>query len=421
MQCSLSFKKFYMAKLMSRSRARVERLFGEGFRVCIQFALWSGLAALTALPGALLAQVTSADTAVQPASAATAAVPPAVPMRGAPTQPVPRTWLNVPRTLGHLQAADLGLVINTADPYSVEVGEFYIAARKLKPEQVLRVVLPVKAVLTPEEFSVLALRIEATFGEQTQALAMAWTLPYAVNCNSITAAVTMGFDGALCSQSCAASRASLYFNSVSVKPQTDLKMRPSMLLAANDVAGAKAMILRGVAADHSLGLRGAPPVHAHYLITNDKLRNVRARLFPPPGLLRRFGVEVHVDEAQTLDNASRVLLYQTGLATVDKLDSVRWVPGAVADHLTSSGGVLDGSGGQMTTSSWIASGATASYGSVSEPCNHVQKFPHPQVLLLHYMQGASLIEAYWKSVAWPQQGVFVGEPLATPFSLRSTR
>ena len=408
---------------MSRSRARVERLFGEGFRFRVygQFALWSGLAALTALPGALLAQVTSADTAAQPASAATTAVPPAAPMRGAPTQPVPRTWLNVPRTLGHLQAADLGLIINTADPYSVEVGEFYIAARKLKPEQVLRVVLPVKAVLSAEEFSVLALRIQAAFGEQTQALAMAWTMPYAVNCNSITAAVTMGFDGALCAQSCAASRASLYFNSVSVKPQTDLKMRPSMLLAANDVAGAKAMILRGVAADHSLGLRGAPPVHAHYLVTNDKLRSVRARLFPPPGLLRRFGVDVHIDEAQALENASRVLLYQTGLVSVDKLDTVRWVPGAVADHLTSSGGVLDGSGGQMTALAWIASGATASYGSVSEPCNHVQKFPHPQVLLLHYMQGASLIEAYWKSVAWPQQGVFVGEPLAAPFSLRATR
>ena len=28
------------------------------------------------------------------------------------------------------------------------------------------------------------------------------------------------------------------------------------------------------------------------------------------------------------------------------------------------------------------------------------------------------IEAYWKSVAWPGQGVFIGEPLATPFRLR---
>ena len=26
-----------------------------------------------------------------------------------------------------------------------------------------------------------------------------------------------------------------------------------------------------------------------------------------------------------------------------------------------------------------------------------------------------LVESYWKSVAWPGQGVFIGEPLATPF------
>jgi hypothetical protein len=40
------------------------------------------------------------------------------------------------------------------------------------------------------------------------------------------------------------------------------------------------------------------------------------------------------------------------------------------------------------------------------------------VLLLNYAQGSSALEAYWRSVAWPQQGVFIGEPLAAPFSRR---
>ncbi len=97
-----------------------------------------------------------------------------------------------------------------------------------------------------------------------------------------------------------------------------------------------------------------------------------------------------------------------------------WVPGALADHLTSVGGVLNGQNAQSTVLEWIASGATASHGAVSEPCNHLQKFPHPQLLLLHYMQGSTAIEAYWKSVAWPQQSLFVGEPLAAPFALVST-
>ncbi|MCP2937667.1 hypothetical protein NK983_33720, partial [Salmonella enterica subsp. enterica serovar Typhimurium] len=35
--------------------------------------------------------------------------------------------------------------------------------------------------------------------------------------------------------------------------------------------------------------------------------------------------------------------------------------------------------------------------------------------------GETLIEAYWKSVAWPGEGVFVGEPLARPFGMRTTR
>ena len=67
---------------------------------------------------------------------------------------------------------------------------------------------------------------------------------------------------------------------------------------------------------------------------------------------------------------------------------------------------------------WISAGATASHGTVSEPCNHRQKFPHPQVLLLSYLQGSTAIEAYWRSVLWPGQGLFVGEPLAAPFARR---
>jgi uncharacterized protein (TIGR03790 family) len=327
-----------------------------------------------------------------------------------------RTWVGVPRTVGRISSAELGLVINTADPYSVEVGEFYAVARKLSPDQVLRIELPVKPVLAPDEFAALAAKIEAHFGERTQALALAWAQPYAVDCNSITGALAMGFDASLCAQSCAPSRPSRYFNSVTTRPRSDLKMRPSMLLAASDVASARAMIERGVASDRTLGMRGAPPVHAYYLITNDRARGVRAFLYPPPGLLRRQGVEVHVQTQQALEGATRLLLYQTGLTRVDKLDTLSWVPGAVADHLTSFGGRLDAKSGQMSALEWIGSGATASYGSVSEPCSHPQKFPHPQLLLAHYLQGSTVLEAYWKSVAWPQQGVFVGEPLAAPFA-----
>jgi uncharacterized protein (TIGR03790 family) len=320
------------------------------------------------------------------------------------------------RDAGHLTAADLGLVINTADPYSEAVGRYYAEKRHLPPSQVLRVELPVRGTLEPEEFERLRQQIDAHFGPQVQALALAWSRPYAVQCNSITGALALGFDPELCRRTCDPSKPSRYFNTGTAKPYADLGMRPSMLIAAPDVEQAKALVDRGVAADHSLGLRGAPPVNAYFVSTQDAARNVRAQFFPPPGLLRRYGVDVKVERADALKDKQRVLLYETGLAKVDHLQTLQWVNGALADHLTSFGGQLDREGGQTTALAWIASGATASYGTVSEPCNHPQKFPHPQLLLQHYVQGSTALEAYWKSVAWPQQGVFVGEPLAAPFA-----
>jgi uncharacterized protein (TIGR03790 family) len=327
-------------------------------------------------------------------------------------------WIPVPKISSRLTASDIGLVINTADPYSVEVGEYYIEQRHLKPAQVLRLTLPHRPSLSVDEFDRLKSQLDERFGPQVQALALAWTEPYAVQCHSITGALALGFDPELCRRSCGRSKSSPYFNSASAKPFSELGVRLSMLLAASNVEQAKALIDRGVAADRSLGLRGAPPVAAYFVSTQDAARNVRAKLFPPPGLIQRFGVDVKVEEMAAPQERQRVLVYETGLATVPHLDTIGWVNGALADHLTSFGGVLDKSNGQMSVLAWIDSGATASYGTVSEPCNHVQKFPQPQVLLQHYLQGSTAIEAYWRSVGWPQQGLFVGEPLAAPFSRR---
>lgn len=368
-------------------------------------------------PSAVVAP--SAAATDKPASKAAAATSASSVSAAAASAVRSSSWIAVPRIAGRLTSKDIGLVINTADPYSVEVGEFYIQARKLAPRQVLRVELPVRAKLTPDEFRAFDRKVSSYFGADIQALALAWVKPWAVSCNSITAALGLGFDGELCARSCDPPlRFSPYFNSPSTRPYTDLGLRLSMMLAADDVAGAKAMIERGVASDHTLGLRGAPPVNAWFVITPDRARSSRAFFFPPPGRLDRLGIDVHVERTTALENVDRVLLYLTGAVRVAKLDTIGWVPGGVGDHLTSVGGILDGSGSQMSATAWIASGATASYGTVSEPCSHPQKFPYGQVLLLQYAQGSSVIEAYWKSVAWLQQGVFIGEPLAAPFARR---
>jgi uncharacterized protein (TIGR03790 family) len=71
----------------------------------------------------------------------------------------------------------------------------------------------------------------------------------------------------------------------------------------------------------------------------------------------------------------------------------------------------------MSALEWLRQGATASYGSVSEPCAHPGKFPNPAVLFNHYLRGDTILDAYWKSVAMPGQGLFIGEPLARPFGV----
>ena len=327
-------------------------------------------------------------------------------------------WMPIPPTRGRLVAADIGLVINSADPASVQVGEHYMAVRKLAPSQVLRLELPLKPTLTREEFQRFSEAVSTHFGPRTQALALAWTAPYAVECQSITGALALGFDPDFCKQSCSPSRPSRYFNSAVVRPLQELGFRPSMLLAARTVEEAKALIDRGAASDRALALRGRPPVTAALLATDDAPRRVRMTLYPPAGLLRGVGVDVRVLPAAELPEQRRVVMVSTGSVKAPVEPAPDWAPGGLGDHLTSYGGDLLGTHGHGTALDWIASGAVASYGTVSEPCNHVQKFPHPQVLLGHYLQGETAIEAYWKSVGWPLQGLFVGDPLAAPFARR---
>jgi uncharacterized protein (TIGR03790 family) len=114
-------------------------------------------------------------------------------------------------------------------------------------------------------------------------------------------------------------------------------------------------------------------------------------------------------------NQRSVMFYLTGLGSVDKIATNTYLPGAVADHLTSWAGILPDARGQMPATAWLDAGATASYGTVEEPCNKQEKFPRASLLVARYARGETLIEAYWKSVQWPGQGLFLGEPLAQPW------
>ncbi len=363
-----------------------------------------GLRAQAGEADAVAAGIVS-DLTAQMASAP--AVPASVPL------PMPRPPIALPSS-GRLTRQQVGVVINEADPYSVSVGAYYVQQRGLRPHQVLRVQLPVGPALSPDDLQTLRQQIDAFFGPGIQALALAWAQPWRVECNSITSAVTLGFQPGHCG--CGKGTDSPYFNATTAMPFSVLGIRPSMLLAASDVAHARALIDTGVSADGSRFHVRTPMVAAVFKRSGDVRRDVRAPLFPQPNRSEALGVEIRNDKPSTPVPTQPLILYQTGGVNEPQLAQLKFVPGAVADHLTSAGGMLDGSGGHMPATAWIDAGATASYGTVTEPCNYTQKFPHPQLLLLRLMEGGSVLEAYWKSVQWPVQGVFVGEPLAAPYA-----
>jgi uncharacterized protein (TIGR03790 family) len=88
--------------------------------------------------------------------------------------------------------------------------------------------------------------------------------------------------------------------------------------------------------------------------------------------------------------------------------------------MTSYGGMLTDSS-QMSSLRWLEAGASGSYGTVVEPCGYAGKFPDVRVVTKHYLAGETLLEAYWKSVPMPGQGVFIGDPLVAPFRTQSRR
>jgi uncharacterized protein (TIGR03790 family) len=308
-----------------------------------------------------------------------------------------------------VDASTLGVVVNQASPLSQAIGAYYQQRRRIPQRNMIYVSFdPAGTTLTPEQFAELKGDVDRQTPRGVQAFALTWAAPYRVGCMSITSAFAFGFDKAYCAQGCVATKASPYFNSGSKLPYVDFKVRPTMAIAAQSILQAKALIDRGVESD---GTR--PRGTGYFLTTSDADRTVRSALYP---MLEKLGpgFKRELIKADQLRDRSDVMAYFTGTSDVKDLTTNRFLPGAIADHLTSWGGALTDSG-QMSSLRWLEAGATGSYGSVEEPCNFLQKFPHPVVAVGRYLMGDTLIEAYWKSVAWPGQGIFIGEPLARPF------
>jgi uncharacterized protein (TIGR03790 family) len=332
-----------------------------------------------------------------------------------------------PATPVGLRAADLAVLIRVGDANSEAIGLAYQQARGVPEANMIRVSFNGSGdAITSADFTALKNTLDARLPATAQATLVTWAQPSRVQgptCSmGITSALAFGFDVNRCG-GCVVTTASPYYNSDSSKPFTDLKMRPSMMLGATTLAQAQALIARGVAADGSLaGAVGTSQGQGFFVRTSDTNRSVRWADFKSTAALSVPGIAMNfVDNAagtgsDVISNQNNIMFYLTGLVSVAQINSNRYLPGAVADHLTSTGGVLPDGGSQMPITDWLAAGVTGSYGTVEEPCNFSEKFPRANLLVSRYARGETLIEAYWKSVQWPGQGLFVGEPLARPWS-----
>lgn len=310
-----------------------------------------------------------------------------------------------------LVASQLAIIVNDNDPLSRRIGDYYRKARGIPVDNVLHVRFKTDhPKLSVAEFNRVFRQVQRKTPPRVQAYALTWATPWRVGCMSITTAFASGFDPSFCSKTqCAKTRPSPIYRNAGALPYTEFSVRPTMAIAATDFSQAKALIDRGVRSD------GRKPHGTAWLVsTTDKARNVRAVFYPAIAKAMSGWIDTRIEETNALKNTKDILFYFTGQRKVDALETLQFRPGAIADHLTSTGGQLTTSN-QMSALRWLEAGATGSYGTVVEPCNLIGKFPHPWLVMDAYGSGRTLIESYWQSVQQPGEGIFIGEPLAAPF------
>jgi uncharacterized protein (TIGR03790 family) len=341
---------------------------------------------------------------------------------------------------GTVWAAGSGLnvavILNQNSTNSIQLANAYCEQRGVPPQNVLRLSwqwsggsVYCSADEFQNEMLVPLLNMMQSRGltNQIQFVLLSMDLPYQVNANtgnnSTTSAFFYGFkpDGAPVSGFASCSLPHDSSNSYAFSELPFCEAPPgtaptnsflAVMLTDTNLANAESILDRGVASDSSF------PTQTVYLAkTDDTGRNVRYPEFDDAIFEMRVRGNYSMIRTNTDSTSFTDLLgMETGLANF-VLQTNAFVPGAIADTLTSFGGVLLQNSGQTPLLAFLDAGAAISYGTVVEPCNYTQKFPNP-LDYFYQARGFSVAEAYYQSVQNPYQGIMVGEPLAAPFALR---
>ena len=327
------------------------------------------------------------------------------------------------------------VVVNQASSNSIQLGNDYCEKRGVPPQNVFRMtgwggggtnwyLSDFETFLRQPLLGMLASR---GLTNQAQFLLLSMDIPYRVldqgSQNSSTSALFYGFkyDGTnspdpnypSCSLPDSSSNSYAFSETPlgSTPPDTaDTNSFLAMMLTENTFAGAESVLASGLNGDSTF------PTQTVYLAkTSDGARNVRFMEFDDA----IFDARLNGNDSLVWLNSdslpsTNLLGLMTGFGNFS-LPPATFIPGAFGDSLTSYAGALFDNIGQTLLFVFLDTGGAGSYGTVVEPCNYLQKFPHP-LDYFYQSRGFSLAEAYYMGLLNPYQGVLVGEPLSAPFA-----
>jgi uncharacterized protein (TIGR03790 family) len=189
---------------------------------------------------------------------------------------------------------------------------------------------------------------------------------------------------------------------------------PSMMLGytgekGTDIQTVLDTITRGVQSDHRGQLNG------FYFVTGDDVRSKcrEWQYAPVVAELKQRGIEAVVT-TNFPAGAQNVMGLMMGAEKTDPAAIQSFVPGAMAEHLTSWSAEFQKPQTKMTE--WIKAGATGSAGAVVEPYSNPNKFPSAR-FYVHYASACTMLESFYQSIACPLQSLLLGDPLAQPYNV----
>jgi len=166
------------------------------------------------------------------------------------------------------------------------------------------------------------------------------------------------------------------------------------------------------------------PEGTFLILTNNDVRTLcRAWEFTPAiRELNAQGITTRLTPTppSAADKTTPLIGLMAGAAEIPEIaqGQFHFLPGAIAEHLTSFGAAFDNNG-QTKITAWIRAGATASAGTVTEPLSLWTKFPQPR-FMSHQAAGCTILESLMQSIRCPLQILLIGEPLASPWAPLST-